>query len=239
MKIQSTKNFGTNQLKIVVYGPAGVGKTSLAATCEGKAAVVSAEGGLLSLRDKDVDFIDITKDDDGKLITDESLRLVRLKEAYDYLNSAEARKKYSWIFVDSITEISQLFVKAYQKEFPDPKNNFQLWGKYGDSMRTLVKAFRDIPEYNCCLVALSTTEKDDLGKISHVLDVQGKIGDQLPGYVDEVFYYHVGDVDGVKIRKLVTQPSDKILAKDRSGKLDVLEDPDLNKIALKINGGKK
>lgn len=239
MLIKSTDNLGSNNIKMLVYGPPGVGKTSLVATCSGKACVISAEGGLLSLAGKGIDFIDINSNDAGELIMDKGLRLARLKQACAFLDSKEARAKYKWIFIDSITEIAQLYVEECKLEFPDAKNAFQLWGAYGDRMRNFIKFVRDIPEYNCVFTCLSTIEKDENGKRINSIDVQGKIGDALPGYMDEVFFYHVGEVDGVKIRKLVTQPSDKIIAKDRSGKLDAFEDPDLTKIAAKIHGVKK
>jgi hypothetical protein len=67
-----------------------------------------------------------------------------------------------------------------------------------------------------------------------------KVAQSLPGYVDLVLYYHVGlNGDGKEIRKLLTQPTETTIAKDRSGKLDRLEDPDIAKIAAKIRAIKE
>jgi hypothetical protein len=87
--------------------------------------------------------------------------------------------------------------------------------------------------------ALAKSDKDELSRKIMAVDLQGKISEQLPGYFDEVFYYEVTDTeDKQKLRHLVTQPSDKFVAKDRSGKLDLYEKPNLSFIAQKIKGEK-
>ena len=54
---------------------------------------------------------------------------------------------------------------------------------------------------------------------------------QLPYLVDEVLYY---DLDRKGVRQLCTKASRKYIAKDRSGKLDEFESPDLTQIFNKI-----
>lgn len=237
MLIKNTSTYGTDQIKMLVYGESGNGKTHLAKTCGPDCIVLSAEGGLMSLKGSSIPYIDITVSDDGSLITDKAKRWDRLKEALVYLNSDDARKKYKWIFIDSITEISQIVVEKLKLDYPNAKDAFPMWGAYSEQMRALIKALRDIPNYHVVFVCLPTKEKDELGKTIMGLDVQGKIGHQLPGYVDLVMYLGVKEEEvGKKKRFLVTQPSDKLIAKDRSGKLNQFEEADLGKIVAKING---
>lgn len=239
MEIKSTKSFGVNSLKIIVYGPPGVGKTTLAATTKEPTLILSAEGGLLSLTDHDVDFIDLTTNDKGQLL-DKADRMDRLRDAYDFVQSDEAKKKYKWLFVDSLTEISQIVIEKYQKIFPERKDALVMWGEYAKEMRSLIKAFRDIPNYNVVFTALAKTDKDDGGRRFQSIDVSGAIASQAPAYFDEMFYYYAfEDSDGNIQRTLVTQPSDKVSAKDRSGKLSQNEKPNLGDIAQKIKGRKK
>lgn len=238
MRVQSTKNYGLDSLKFVIYGPPGVGKTSLAATTGGRVCVISAEGGLLSLSGKEIDFIDLTRDDDGSLLPKEE-RFDRLSAAYKYLASAKAREKYSTIFLDSLTEIGQNLVEKLKlkHENLDKKDGFALWGEYADSMRAMIKAFRDLPKYHVIFTALETTDKDEVGRRFANVDLQGKIATQLPGYVDFVFKMHsFDDESGVRRRVLITGGSDKVIAKDRSGKLEQIEEPNLFNIYKKVTG---
>lgn len=239
MLIRSTRDFSNKQLKMVVYGSPGVGKTSLAKTCGGKVLVISAEGGLLSLSDNDIDFVDITMGSDGQILA-KSERLEALRAAFEYVQTEEARKKYSWLFVDSLTEIGQIVIENLKTKYPEKKDALPMWGEYSDQMRALIKSFRDLPGYNVVFTALTTTEKDENARRYQAVDLQGKISSQLPGYFDEVFYFHVYEDSetGETKRGLITQPNEKVVAKDRSGKLALMEEPHLGKISDKIRGSK-
>jgi energy-coupling factor transporter ATP-binding protein EcfA2 len=239
MKIASTKNTGNVSVKMLVYGPAGSGKTTLASTIGKGCLIISAEGGLLSLSDFDIDVVDITKDENGNLLPKED-RLKALKEVYQYLQTDEARSLYKWIFVDSITEISQNMVEALQKEYPDRKDTIVLYGENSKRMRTIIKGFRDLPHYNIVFTALSEDDKDEFGRRTKEISMIGKMSQQIAGYLDEVFFLSVDEDDeGNLVRTLITQPTKSITAKDRSGKLDRLEDPNLTKIYNKINEGER
>ena len=122
--------------------------------------IISAEAGLLCLSDKQIDVIDISRDDEGRLIPKES-RIDRLGEAYKYILSDEAKKKYKWIFIDSLTEISQCLMDKLSVEYPEKSQSLVMYGENAKRMRSLVKSFRDIAEYNIVMTALSQNEKDE------------------------------------------------------------------------------
>lgn len=238
MRIENTKNISTNSLKILVFGESGVGKTSLAKTTGEPTLIVSAESGLLSLSGSDIDVVNISTDEEGNRIPREK-RILRLLDVYTYLNTDAAKKKYKWVFLDSLTEIFQNIVEQLVLEFPDRKDTFPMWGEYAKRTRGLIKEFRDIPHYNVVFSALSINDKDETtGKRFIGIDVQGKISQQLPAYFDEVFYYFIEKSPDGEVRKLLTGKADNVVAKDRSGKLDKFEQPDLSKIANKIKGKK-
>lgn len=235
MLIQSTSNISTQLIKGLVYAPSGNGKTTLAKTLKKyNPLVISAEAGMMSLAGSGVDYIDITKDDKGDLLPKEK-RADRLKEVYQYVQSEEAKKKYSCLVLDSITEMGQLIQGVARLAYPDEKQNFQMWGKYGEMMRDLVKAFRDLPGYHVIFICLSTIDKDENGRRYAAFDLSGKIGEQLPAFFDLVMYLHV---DAESRRTLVCQPTDAIFAKDRSSKLDRVEPADLGLVFNKMLGVK-
>ena len=229
MKIQSTENVKTQKIKTVIYGQSGAGKTSLAATLE-KVLLISAESGTLSLAGKKVDFVDISRDDEGKTIVKEN-RISRLLDVYKWIQTEEAKTKYDTIMIDSLTEIGQCMIDRIAQDYPDAKDNFKKWGDYGSKMRDLIKAFRDLPDYNVVFTAIAINDKDDNGRRYFNIDLQGSIGDKLPAYFDLVLYLHV---DGEGQRHIITRGTDKLIAKDRSGKLSPIEEATLGGIFRKI-----
>lgn len=235
LKVTTTKNYGVDKLKILVYGQAGSGKTTLARTIDEPTLIISAEGGLLSLNDSDIDVIDITTDDNGQIIPEEK-RIQRLGEVYKYIGQPEQIAKYKWIFIDSLTEISQALIAQLGKEFPERKDSLVLYGENAKRLKSLIKSFRDMPHYNIVFTALPSLDKDENGARYHGIDVIGKVGIQLPGYFDEVLYMSVKDTEEGDERVLHCTSNERLVTKDRSGKLDKLEKPDLAYIASKIRG---
>ncbi len=58
INLKSTGSLAANGVKVLVYGAAGAGKTSLIKTLPNP-VVLSAEGGLLSISDADIPFIEV------------------------------------------------------------------------------------------------------------------------------------------------------------------------------------
>lgn len=234
MKVQSTKDAHSNELKILIYGESGAGKTSLAKTIEEPTLVISAEGGLLPLRDKAIDYIDLSRDEQNLLVKKE-LRIERLQKVYQFLLTEDARKKYKWIFIDSLSELSQNLTEALYMEFPERKDSLVLYGELAKRTRALVKSFRDLPGYNVVFTALSEIDKDENGQRYNAVQMVGKIAAQLPAFFDEVFYLHILKDENENLKRvLVTGKTDRVVAKDRSGSLEKVEEANLSKIANKI-----
>jgi hypothetical protein len=232
MKVQNTKNITNHKLKCLIGGFSGAGKTTLAGTIEGPTLVISAEGGLLSIADNDVDYVDLQTSEDGKVLTSATDRIKRLEDIFKWLYNGT---KYNSIFLDSLSEMGELLVAKCQKEFPDRKDSFPMWGEYSKLMRSMIKNFRDLP-YHVYMTCITDIEKDQNGKRYMSFDIPGSISEKLPQYFDEVFYIMAAE-DGK--RKLYTKATDTLRhAKDRSNKLDSVEEPNLADIVIKILGGK-
>lgn len=220
MVITSTKGCATNGIKILVHGPAGMGKTCLCATMPNP-IIISAESGLLSLRGVDIPVIEVSSMDD-------------LEKAYNWIATSDDAKQFESICLDSISEIAEVVLA---KEKKDEKDARKAYGTMQDTMNALVRIFRDIPDKNIYMAAKQERINDD-NRLLYGPKMPGqKLGQDIGYFFDEVFSYEIyTDSEGGHHRVLRTQPDGKSVAKDRSGSLEELERPDLGYIIRKIKG---
>ena len=202
----------------LVYGPSGAGKTTLASTTPDPARtlVLSAEQGLLSIRNSGVKCAQI-KDIEG------------FRKIYRWL--VKGQENFDWIVLDSVSEIAEVVL---QNELATNRDGRKAYGEMATKMINILKQLRDLP-LNVLVIA-AVKSKEDNGMQVRVPDTPGsKLADKLPYLFDEVFYLHTkrGE-DGQIERRLITQGVDKLIAKDRSGKLDPSEPPNLTEIHNKI-----
>jgi phage nucleotide-binding protein len=220
INLRSTKDLHANGVKLLVYGNAGAGKTSLIPTLPNP-IVLSAEGGLLSIADADVPYLEVND-------------MTTLMEAYDWL-AVGAGREYQSIALDSISEIAEVVLNHEKKIAKDPR---QAYGAMQEQMSDLIRAFRDLPGRHVLFTAKCEKTADETGRILYAPSMPGnKTGQQLPYFFDEVLALRVEkDQEGVAQRALMCDSDGIWQAKDRSGKLDTWEAPDLGAIIRKIGG---
>lgn len=209
-----------NGIKVLTYGPAGAGKTRLCATTGGNPIVISAESGLLSLRDFDLPVIEVST-------------IADVHDAYAFILSPEGAQ-FDWVCLDSISEIAEVVLSTEKKATKDPR---QAYGALAEQMHDLLRAFRDLPGRNVYMSAKMERIKDEqTGAVMYGPSMPGqRLGQGLPYLFDEVFCLRVEKDDQGNVgRWLQTQPDFTYQAKDRSGALDGFEAPDLAAIAAKI-----
>jgi len=218
INLKSTGSLAANGVKVLVYGQAGAGKTSLIKGLP-RPIVLSAEGGLLSIQDADLPFIEITSMDN-------------LREAYEWLGSDEA-KQYQSVALDSISEIAEVCLNHEKKVNKDPR---AAYGAMQEQMADIIRAFRDLPGRHILMTAKLEKSTDETGRILYAPSMPGnKTGQSLPYFFDEVLALRVEkDGEGVTQRALMCDSDGLWLAKDRSGKLGAWEAPDLGEIISKI-----
>lgn len=131
INIKTTLGNSTNGIKVLVYGHAGSGKTTLIKTLP-HPIILSAEAGLLSISDADIPFIEIKSIDE-------------LREAYEYI--ANSGGEYQSVALDSVSEIAEVVLNAEKKNTKDPR---QAYGALQEQMTDIIRAFRDLPGSTCC-----------------------------------------------------------------------------------------
>ena len=227
LKVKSMKDIHSDGVKALIYAESGSGKTSLAATLDlKKTLVISFESGLLSLLDEkgceDIQYV-------------EPQDLGDLKDVYDALkNDPKFAAKYDTIFIDSLSEISEMMLAALKLDptvYTGMKDNMKLYMIAQEKMIGIAKSFRDLKGFNVFMTALAATQTTNMVEKLVPSMAGQKLATKLPPLYDFVFYLNV-DSDGT--RKLITQPTNSITAKSRSRKLESAETPNLGAILKKI-----
>jgi phage nucleotide-binding protein len=225
MKMYSTTD---SQVKpsvvMMVYGQGGVGKTTFASTaphpilmdCENGAKYFGLRGIKL-----DVALIESWKD---------------VEEFFVSIKNSE----YETVIIDPIGELMEK-LKAHMIASKDAKlvmrdgtPTMAGWGWMKDKMRAFVKAVRDLNKH--MIIIAHVTEKGDEDRIVKRPLVMTKLSEELVNMVDIVgFFTTVTDGDEEK-RIIRIQPSDKYEAKDRTGQLGGVIEPNFAKIVAACQG---
>lgn len=222
MQFHNTADVASNGVKSLVYGPSGAGKTRLTLTCP-QPVVLSAEGGLLSLRGAAIPFKPITT-------------VSELEQMYNYFAYAQDQYHFKTIVIDSISEIAETVLKrAKAAAGKDPR---RAYGSLIDEMIPIVKMFRDLPYRHVIVTAKEERSKDEAtGYMMYQPSLPGsKLGPELPYLFDEVFRYVKGIDPATRTpySYLQTFSDHQTVAKDRSGALAPYEAPDMGAIYGKI-----
>jgi phage nucleotide-binding protein len=212
-------------INILIYGKSGVGKTRLAGSSDDvpsmrKVLVIDVEGGAMTLAHTypDVDVVRVKDWND-------------VANIYDILESGN--HDYSTVIIDSLTEaqkfnmnavmIKRIAEREAKGDVQDPDvPDMRAWGKNIEQMRRFVRAFRDL-EMNTIFTALVKEEKNPrTGVIEKMPSLSGKLAGEVAAFLDIVVYFYMKEFDDEQKRIIITQATDEVVAKDRTGKLPLL-----------------
>ena len=269
-------------VKLVILGPAKIGKTSLAKTLDAdKTLVIDMEAGMLALDDWAGDSIsvrekaieyglhpwDFLRDfacliaGPNPAVTDASKPYS--KEHHDYViktygSRADMIGKYDTLFFDSITDTSRLCFswcksqpEAFSDKKKDPKTGLAAYnglGAYGLLGQQMVGAdgffnqLKHTPDKNLIFVGLLDKITDEYGHSEWKTQVEGsKTKLELAGIFDQIISFVDMDFDNVKHRVFVCQQQNPegYPAGDRSGRLNMIEEPHMGKLLEKIKAGSR
>ena len=182
--------------------------------------LIDVEGGSLTLRE-----------------TYPNVDVVRVDSWYDMQKVYDALFKgdsgYRTVILDSLSEIQKFSMTTimYQVKRDDPNRDVEVpgireWGKNLWQVRAVVRGFRDLP-MNVLFTALADHNRDPrTGLDKSGLGIQGRSRTEIPGFVDFVVYMYTKLHQDENKRFVLTQQTEKELAKDRSNKLPkTIENP--------------
>src|SRR6516162_4604927 len=222
--------------KALIVGPTGVGKTSLLGTL----------GDLLS----STLFVDTEAGDLAVVLAGPNPAVpadaVYSQEHYDAaIAELGSPKRYDTFFVDSLTAVGRLcFAWASQQpeSFSERSGKRDLRGAYGLHAREMIAWLMHLQqarEVNVVFLGILETVTDDYNRTEHRLQLEGaRTSRELPAVVDQVITYNwINFGDGALTRAFIcTTPNPwQYPAKDRSGRLEQIEEPHLGKLLAKLS----
>lgn len=208
-------------IRALFLGDPGAGKTLTASTWPNP-LYASAEGGLMSVADRGVNYAEITASD----------QLLKLRNALN--QPPEVREKLvgvpvDTLIVDTIDEIQRILIRERLETTKKETLSVQDFGWLGDQMRSIIRGLRTLPLHVVCTCHLKKGDEgaNDSGRIMGPA-LQGQVGDEIAQYFDIVALLKgtvltriVGDqTKRVQVKLMQTYPDiQHPWIKDRSGKL--------------------
>lgn len=204
--------------RLLLFGDAKTGKTSLAETAPGPRLILDAEGGTDWLA-SEVQTWDPLAGPPPE-VSDPNVAVVVHVSEWEMLDRInrwlhKGDHQFRSVILDSITELQ----KQAKRAITDTGMKIQDWGTLYDKMDPVLRDVRDLtkapgsPVECVVLVALANTKDDKI-----IPDIQGSMARSLAGQIDTIGYLRVGSMnaDGRRDREMVVDATQGIVAGDRT-----------------------
>jgi len=244
-------------IKAAIFGKSGIGKTSLLLTLDPASTLfIDLEAGDLAVEQWPGDTIrprtweecrDLAVYIGGPnpaLREDQTYSSAHYASVIEKFGAPDVLDRYETIFIDSITVASRLsfqWCKGQPEAFAERSGKPDVRGAYGLHGREMLAWLVHLQHTrakNIIFVGILDEKLDDFNRKVYAPQIDGaKTGLELPGIVDEVLTLaEIKDESGALYRAFVCQTLNPfgLPAKDRSGRLDMIEEPHLGRLFAKI-----
>jgi len=246
-------------IKGTIFGKSGIGKTSLLWTLDAATTLfIDLEAGDLAIEGwsgdsvrprtwaECRDFAVFIGGPNPALRDDQVYSDAHYAAVCERFGDPAALDRYQTIFIDSITVAGRLcfqWSKGQPEAFSDKTGKPDIRGAYGLHGREMIAWLTHLQHTrakNVWFVGILDEKLDDFNRRIFQPQIDGsKTGLELPGIVDEVLTMaEIKDDAGAPYRAFICQTINQwnFPAKDRSGRLDLIEEPHLGRLMAKIRG---
>lgn len=249
----------TKGIKGCIFGKSGIGKTSLLWTMPadttlffdleaGDLAIEGWQGDTIRPRtwQECRDFAVFIGGANPSLRDDQPYSPAHYAAVCERYGNPEALRKYDTVFIDSITVAGRLcfnWSKGQPQAFsektgkPDTRGAY---GLHGQEMIAWLTHLQHTRGKNIWFVGILDEKLDDFNRRVYQPQIEGsKTGLELPGIVDQVITMaEMPTESGASFRAFICHTLNEhgFPAKDRSGRLELMEEPHLGRLMEKIKG---
>ena len=234
---------------MAIYGVSGVGKTYALASLR-KNLVIAVENGVLALKAAGTNTAFVRTSSIAEI------KAFALR-AEELLAKDPENAPYETISIDSVSalceEVISKLVNARTEDIDYLARDFNVergkiaegirdgrmaYSKMGTMLEELLRFLSNLPHLNVVCVFKQGRVANDRNVMELAPSIPGKTAVQNIAYAfDEVLAIRVvKDQNGAPQRQVLTQYDGEYIAKDRSGQLSIIEEPDLQKLMDKIKG---
>lgn len=246
-------------IKGTIFGKSGIGKTSLLWTLDPATTLfIDLEAGDLAIEGwsgdsvrprtwaECRDFAVFIGGPNPALRDDQVYSEAHFAAVCERFGDPASLDRYHTVFIDSITVAGRLcfqWCKGQPEAFSEKTGKPDVRGAYGLHGREMIAWLTHLQHTrakNVWFVGILDEKLDDFNRRIFQPQIDGsKTGLELPGIVDEVLTMaEIKDESGEPYRAFVCQTINpwNFPAKDRSGRLDLIEEPHLGRLMAKIRG---
>lgn len=248
----------TRGVKGVIFGKSGIGKTSLLWTLPANETLfMDLEAGDLAIEgwagdsirprtwQECRDFAVFIGGPNPSLRDDQPYSQAHFDAVCEQFGSVDVLSKYKTVFIDSITVAGRLcfnWCKGQPQAMSDRTGKPDTRGAYGlhgQEMIAWLTHLQHTRDKNIWFVGILDERLDDFNRKVFAPQIEGaKTGLELPGIVDQVITMaEIKPEEGPAYRAFITHTINPYgyPAKDRSGRLEMMEEPRLDSLMGKIH----